>query len=416
MMEKNVLLPFPLEVDVPLPEATLSERLWMTRKKMSGHLKLKRSLARIYELYEATKHEDSKPFRQVVRELHCWVSSGKAFPVRMLINYYFQFRLQYKGADSSGYVFESEWLKYAQPLLRYAGNECAVLNNKDSAWHAFVRQGLSVPRRFGFLGVENGIPLVRTAGQSEVIPLSQFLRDRCPRIFVKPAGGMKGESAFLVEWVDDERCRVSGNIMRVDEFSSLITPPLLVEEAVRQHPAIAALHPESLNTLRLVTMRGADGRSRYIAGMQRMGIKEMHLDNLSQGGLAVGIDPAGILRKWGYTEDPRKKGVSSHPDTGIVFKGRRIPFWRETVDLACRAHEGFPCIHNVGWDIAVTAEGPVLIEANCSYGMLEIQLIDHGLRGAFETILRPAALAVMQRGRSDNRLMFINRIFRRTFL
>ena len=141
-MEKNV--PLPLGVDAPLPEPALSERLWMVRKTISGHLKLKRGREKIRELYEATRREDSKPFTQVIRELHQWVSTGKAFPVRMLINYYFQFRLQYEGADSSGYVFESEWLKYAHPLLQYAGNECAVLNNKDSAWHVFVRQGPGV--------------------------------------------------------------------------------------------------------------------------------------------------------------------------------------------------------------------------------------------------------------------------------
>lgn len=81
---------------------------------------------KIRELYEATRREDSKPFTQVIRELHQWVSTGKAFPVRMLINYYFQFRLQYEGADSSGYVFESEWLKYAHPLcnMRETNAQC----------------------------------------------------------------------------------------------------------------------------------------------------------------------------------------------------------------------------------------------------------------------------------------------------
>lgn len=395
-MEKNIPLLFPLDASAQLPRETFSERLWMARKKMSGHLKLKRARGWIHELYETTRCEDSKPFRRVVSELHHWVSTGRAFPVRMLINYYFQFRLQYEGADSSDYVFESEWLKYAQPLLRYAGSECAVLNHKDSAWHAFVRQGLPAPRRFGVLEVENGTLLVRTAGKSGVVPLNWFLRDCCSSIFVKPADGMKGKGSWLVELVDHERCRVSGEIMRFYELSRLVMSPLLVEEAIQQHPDVAALHPQSLNTLRLVTMRGIDGRSRYIAGMQRMGMGEMFLDNLSRGGLAVGIDLDGALRKWGYTEDPRKKGVSLHPDTGVIFGGRRIPFWREAVDLACRAHEGFPCIHSVGWDVAVTSEGPVLIEANCSYGMLEIQLIDHGLRNAFETMLRPAALALMK--------------------
>ncbi len=397
-MRRTSPLLFPLEPHASLPASALSERLWLARKIISGHVKLKRKRKQIRELYEATRREDSKPFAQVVHELHQWVSSGKAFPVRMLINYYFQFRLQYEGTDSSGYIFEYEWLKYSRILLEHAGSERGVLANKDSAWHAFVRQGLPVPRRFGVLREERGGLFIGARG-GDIVPLNRFLLDYCPRIFVKPCDGMKGEGSFLVERMDEERCRVNGNAMRYDEFSRLIALPLLVEEAVLQHPALSCLHPESLNTLRLVTMRGIDGRSRYVAGMQRMGTGKMFLDNLSRGGRAVGIEPTGRLRKWGYTEDPRKREVLAHPDTGVVFEGRRIPFWQECLELVRRAHEGFPCTHSVGWDVAVTSSGPVLIEANCSYGMLEIQLIDHGLREAFETMLLPAALTLMKEAR-----------------
>lgn len=398
MKKRTSSLLFPLNPHVTRPASTFAERLCLVRKIISGHMKLKRKRQQVRKLYDATWREDSKPFVQVMRELHQWVSSGRAFPVRILINYYFQFRLQYEGTQSVEYIFEYEWLKYARVLLEYAGNECTILNNKDSAWHAFVRQGLSVPRRFGVLRKEKEELLIGDR-EGGVIPLNRFLLDNCPRIFVKPSDGMKGNGSFLVEGIDQERCRVNGNAMRYDEFSRLIVHPLLVEEAVLQHPDIACLHPDSLNTLRLITMRGIDGQSRYVAGMLRMGTGKMFLDNLSQGGLAVGIKPTGILKKWGYTEDPLKKEVFSHPDTEVVFEGRRIPFWQECLDLVCRAHEGFPCTHSVGWDVAVTPSGPVIIEANCSYGMLEIQLIDHGLREAFETMLLPAALTLMKEDR-----------------
>jgi hypothetical protein len=55
-----------------------------------------------------------------------------------------------------------------------------------------------------------------------------------------------------------------------------------------------------------------------------------------------------------------------HPDTGAVIEGRVLPFWQDTVDLGCRAHAVFAPRVVVGWDIAITQRGPVLIEGNGS--------------------------------------------------
>ena len=41
-----------------------------------------------------------------------------------------------------------------------------------------------------------------------------------------------------------------------------------------------------------------------------------------------------------------------------------LPFWGETLALARQAHAAFPFCTVVGWDIAITASGPVVIEGN----------------------------------------------------
>jgi D-alanine-D-alanine ligase-like ATP-grasp enzyme len=38
--------------------------------------------------------------------------------------------------------------------------------------------------------------------------------------------------------------------------------------------------------------------------------------------------------------------------------------WNETVALACRAHKSFAPRIIIGWDIAITEKGPVIIEGN----------------------------------------------------
>jgi hypothetical protein len=59
--------------------------------------------------------------------------------------------------------------------------------------------------------------------------------------------------------------------------------------------------------------------------------------------------------------------------TGAQIKGRRLPLWAETVDLVCRAHAAFSDRITVGWDVAITDRGPVIIEGNVQSGCDMIQ-------------------------------------------
>ena len=52
----------------------------------------------------------------------------------------------------------------------------------------------------------------------------------------------------------------------------------------------------------------------------------------------------------------------THPLTGGRIAGRVLPHWQEAVDLAIRAHAAFSEWAVIGWDIAWTPDGPVLLE------------------------------------------------------
>jgi hypothetical protein len=60
--------------------------------------------------------------------------------------------------------------------------------------------------------------------------------------------------------------------------------------------------------------------------------------------------------------------VTAHPDTGARIEGTLLPWWEESLTLALRAHRGMRSIACVGWDVALTAGGPVLVEANWAPG------------------------------------------------
>jgi hypothetical protein len=53
-----------------------------------------------------------------------------------------------------------------------------------------------------------------------------------------------------------------------------------------------------------------------------------------------------------------------HPKTGALVTGRVIAGWPDLAGLAVRAHRAFSGRVVIGWDLALTPEGPVIIEAN----------------------------------------------------
>ena len=58
--------------------------------------------------------------------------------------------------------------------------------------------------------------------------------------------------------------------------------------------------------------------------------------------------------------------LDRHPDTGLAFAGFQLPHWAAATALAVRAHAALPAIAVVGWDVALTPDGPVIVEGNFS--------------------------------------------------
>ena len=50
--------------------------------------------------------------------------------------------------------------------------------------------------------------------------------------------------------------------------------------------------------------------------------------------------------------------------SGGTIAGRKLLYWSETIDLVQRAHAAFPDRVIIGWDVAILADGPCLVEGN----------------------------------------------------
>jgi hypothetical protein len=52
------------------------------------------------------------------------------------------------------------------------------------------------------------------------------------------------------------------------------------------------------------------------------------------------------------------------PGTERSFIGFQLPDWEKAKELALQAADAFPWARSIGWDVAMSGRGPVLIEGN----------------------------------------------------
>jgi hypothetical protein len=69
---------------------------------------------------------------------------------------------------------------------------------------------------------------------------------------------------------------------------------------------------------------------------------------------------AGVVRGTGST----MRRDEAHPDTGRAVIGFEVPHWSRLYALAREAAAVFPGIRTQSWDIALTDQGPILLEVN----------------------------------------------------
>lgn len=215
---------------------------------------------------------------------------------------------------------------------------------------------------------------------------AQTLQDFCREhqvVFAKPVSDFGGNGVERL--VYDEATHWEDLYARLMEGRQY-----LVEEGIVQHPDMARLCPTSVNTLRMVTVV-LDGQARFLYALLRMGSGQCHVDNISSGGMYTLVGPDGELEFPAFCD---KDGLyyDSHPMTHLSFPGFRVPCFQQARQMCLQAAMVEPGLGYIGWDVAVTPDGPVLVEGNVlpGYDMAQNARFHpdgQGLLPAFEKIL-----------------------------
>lgn len=207
--------------------------------------------------------------------------------------------------------------------------------------------------------------------------LKKFLKEH-KEFMIKPLDGLGGA---------DVKKMKSSDVKNKQEFLSYMTDNrMFLEELIVQHKKMSTLCSSSVNTLRIMTFVN-DGKSEILWAGLRVGNGYNEVDNFHKGGMGINVDTkTGKLK--GEAIDKDLNHFKKHPVTNIFFNNYELPFWKETKELVLKAALVNQKIQVVGWDVAITKNGPVLVEGNRRPGFDIVQVLsDRGRKDIIYHVL-----------------------------
>ena len=242
---------------------------------------------------------------------------------------------------------------------------------------------------FERLCMEAGLPSARTAATVETRPrisvslngqeiaggdVMNALAAKLPpgAYVIKPRDGAYGRGVLVFFCGDnDPQClgtTLKEHLDRYGDFDSWLIQPKLIN-----HEDVTRISPSSaLQTVRLVTYVDGNRDVRILLAGWRLADEKAQFDNFggsSKSNVYCEIDPVDgtVYKCFMRSCHPFGFGsleVERHPVTGQGLKGIQPPMWHDIVNLGKVAALAFLPSKCLGWDIAVSPAGPVLIEAN----------------------------------------------------
>ena len=217
-------------------------------------------------------------------------------------------------------------------------------------------------------------------------PLETLLERDGLDVFCKDILGGMGTGVFPVRIIGG-KLWIRQDETTIEQFRKMLTGRYILQERVEQHPRLNEIYPDAINTMRIVTVQTKDGPV-PLAAVLRTGVRGSFVDNCTIGGIGGTVDlETGRLGRWFFGKHPTGR-ADRHPDTGVRFEGIKVPFASEAIQLCTELHGLFPGVHSVGWDIAMTPDGPTVIEANDEWSLLLMQIRHGNLWKPFRALLK----------------------------
>lgn len=203
-----------------------------------------------------------------------------------------------------------------------------------------------------------------------------FIKEGLPDEFViKPSKGAWGECINIYKKTNSGVVDGFGNLQSeediyINAINNTNYDSFIVQERLKIHPDFLQISPsENVHCVRIITLIDSLGLLKILHGQLNLITGKNFVSQ--EGNLKIAISTTNGRLEHGVLINKKKGGyikVTQHPETGVNFKGFKIPLWDEVISLSEEVANKFLPLRSVGWDFVITETGVKLLEANAPYG------------------------------------------------
>lgn len=279
-----------------------------------------------------------------------------------------EFRENFLGWSEQGY-----YLKTLNPVKYYT-----LARNKYLAHLCLEKAGVPMPELLGYYN-----PYQTHADEDFAKQLLRLQEEKKIPFVIKATESSHGEGVYVVKSLIKDNKEISlilinGKSITLAEILKH-RDELIVESLIKQTRQFCSFNQTSVNTVRFMTTLYPNGDAKIIATFMKIGRNGAYVDNAGAGGnidANVDIETGEINKVITFNGFRNTQDIECHPDTGMKLNGIIIENWEDIKAKVISYQKAFPFVKAAGWDIAITDEGPIVIEVNDSWdrtGQLFIQ-------------------------------------------
>jgi hypothetical protein len=334
------------------------------------------------ETFRTIASKYGKTYQQILLEI-----AKTAFgPGRLSYDEYLALRLfddaALAGADKAAFV----GLDASRRIWTAANHNTewwGVMRNKLAATTLLGGYGFPVIATVALYSETLRIPAVPTVREpAELASLLRTCKDY--PLFGKPMDSFRslGSASFEgYEASSDSLLTITGEEIALERFVADVAAHYgggyLLQCRLDPHPAVRALVGNRLATVRVMTMLTRDGPEILRAAWKIPAGNNIADNFWRPGNLLATLDlDSGRVIRVVCGSGLSQQAVMRHPDTGAELIGIEVPLWRPLTKLALEAAAALNDVPLIGWDMAATERGAVIVEPNFTPDFIMPQIAD----------------------------------------